>query len=395
MKKFAAQYIFPVTSPPLKYGIVETDNSGTITNIIDTGGKLPEIAGLEYYNGVIVPGFVNTHCHLELSHLKNKFEQKTGMHGFIKQIVEKKNSTDTETIKAAIAQGDKNMQHEGIVAVGDISNTNISFEHKINSKIDYHTFIEITGPSASTAERNFKRAKALSMEATDLGLRNSIVPHAPYTMAEKLLKMVVNYAVENNLLLSFHNQESKSENEFFVSKSGEIFQLFTKLGIPIVENAGNGKNSLQSLMHLFPQKNKILLIHNTASNEEDIDFAQNYFDNLYLTLCPNSNLCIENTLPDVDLFYRKNLKVTIGTDSLASNTKLSVLNEMKTLQLNVKNIDFAYLLKCATINGAEALNLNDKLGSLEKGKKAGINLIEHFDFEQMKLTEKSKIKVLV
>ncbi len=89
------------------------------------------------------------------------------------------------------------------------------------------------------------------------------------------------------------------------------------------------------------------------------------------------------------------MKVTLGTDSLASNQRLSILNEMKTLQANFPSISFQTLLEWATINGAKALNLDGKLGSIEKGKKSGLVLINNFDFQAMKLTANSNAKVLM
>jgi len=396
MKKFAAQYIFPVTQPPLKRGIVVINNDNQIVDLIDTGGDLREIAGLEFYNGVIVPGFVNTHCHLELSHLLGKFTPQNGMDGFINEIIQSRGQYDDEKIQSAIKREDLFMQRQGIVAVGDISNNNSTFATKQQSPIDYHTFIEISGPSNAMAKTNFSRAAQLATQISQFNLQHSIVPHASYSVGSKLFKLIKREAEAKHSILSFHNQESVAEEEFFTHQKGKLLELFNQLNFTIVGTMNDStKNSLQTVAHLLPKSNRILLIHNITTNEQDIDFAENYFDEVYWALCPNSNLFIENTLPNAELFAQKKVKVTLGTDSLASNQRLSILNEMKTLQANFPSISFQTLLEWATINGAKALNLDGKLGSIEKGKKSGLVLINNFDFQAMKLTANSNAKVLM
>jgi cytosine/adenosine deaminase-related metal-dependent hydrolase len=138
-------------------------------------------------------------------------------------------------------------------------------------------------------------------------------------------------------------------------------------------------------------------VHNTFTKKEDLDELRKIrsTENTFFVLCPNSNLYIENQLPPVPLFRDENLNICIGTDSLASNHELSVLAELITLQLNFPEIKLEELIKWATINGAKALQIEDKFGSFEAGKKPGVNLISGIDFKTMKLTEKSKVKRLI
>jgi len=125
----------------------------------------------------------------------------------------------------------------------------------------------------------------------------------------------------------------------------------------------------------FVKKQKTLLVHNTVSSKADVEFAEKSHHDLYWCLCPQANLYIENTLPDVDLLISENVKITLGTDSLASNHQLNILSEMKTLQEH-KKVDFDKLLQWATHNGAEFLGLSQQFGTLQTGKKPGLNLIQ-------------------
>jgi len=130
---------------------------------------------------------------------------------------------------------------------------------------------------------------------------------------------------------------------------------------------------------MLSDKQKTLLVHNTFTSKADVEFAEAYHPNLYWCLCPNANLYIENRLPDVDMLRNAGVKITLGTDSLASNNRLSIFAEMQTLQINF-GIDFDDLLKWGTINGAEFLGVEERYGSLEPGKRPGINLV---DFEEI------------
>ena len=138
-------------------------------------------------------------------------------------------------------------------------------------------------------------------------------------------------------------------------------------------------------------------MHNTHTQKQDIDALKRYrkLESTFFVLCPNSNLYIANELPPVDLFRQEKLQICLGTDSLASNTELSILQEMLTIQQNFPEVPLEELLSWACINGAKALNLSTTFGSFENGKKPGVNLITGTDFKTMKLTPNTKVKRLI
>ena len=103
MQRFSSNYIFPVHGTPIKNGVICLDNNNTIAEIIDPCDCVKEFASMEFHNGIIVPGFINTHCHLELSHLKGKLVQPHGIAEFVSQISSKRNADQIE-----IANGIKN-----------------------------------------------------------------------------------------------------------------------------------------------------------------------------------------------------------------------------------------------------------------------------------------------
>ena len=394
MRRLSANYIFTTKQNPLKNGIVELSDSGTVLNVIDTKGQLAESRNLEFYNGVIVPGFVNTHCHLELSDLKGKIEQGKGLPDFIESVFYYKRSKKTTDTHKAIDLQDFLMQKNGIVAVGDICNTADTIETKKKSKIYYHTFVEAMGLE-NRADEIIKKNLELKQRFIHNKLPASIVYHAPYSVSKDLFQKITELAISDQSVLSIHNQESDSENEMFISATGHLISKLKSLGINLNHWSKTKKNSLQSILEYLPKENHILLVHNTYSSEDDLQMASAYFKNLFWCLCPSSNRYIENRLPAIDLFTKYSDRVTLGTDSLASNYSLSILEEMKLIQKEFSQIAFNELLQWATMNGAKALKIDQQYGSIEKGKAPGVNLISHFDFKNMKLTPESEVKTLI
>nr|WP_068888281.1 amidohydrolase family protein [Pedobacter panaciterrae] len=373
----SASYVFPVIGPPIKNGVIGVEIDGTITHVLTAEeAEKEQIEDITHYEGLLVPGFVNTHCHLELSHLKGQIEKRTGLPGFV-QAVMKLRTSDEEALDLAMLRADREMFENGIVAVGDISNQIISRGTKLGSPIYYHTFLEVMGFNPLTAKESIKRA--IEFKEKFDPLKVSIVPHAPYSVSAELFKELRDISEVNNELLSIHNQETKDENLFFEQKEGSFLELYKALGLDIDFYKASGKTSLQTVLPMLSDKQKTLLVHNTFTSRKDVEFAEACHPNLYWCLCPNANLYIENKLPDVDMLRSAGVKITLGTDSLASNNRLSIFAEMQTLQINF-GIDFDDLLKWGTINGAEFLGVEKRYGSLEAGKRPGINLL---DFEEI------------
>ena len=391
MPKFSADYIFPVSSPPVKNGTVVMDENGVITEVSDS-----QHAEAEIYKGIICPGFVNTHCHLELSYLKGEIPEKTGMNGFIKNLLSKRSGFSDQKIREAIIRGEKEMINNGIVAVGDISNNESSFLQKAKQNLLYHTFIEIFDLDSAYAEEVFTNGTLLENKLGEVFSEksskphSSIVPHAPYTVSEKLLYKIETHALKNNAVLTIHNQESEGENDLFINKTGALAEMMNQMNIPV---KATGYNSLRSTLVHLPKGSKILLVHNTYTSAEDIRWAHSYSNCIYWCFCPNANLFIENKLPDFNSFIKENAKITIGTDSLASNKNLSVLEELKTISKYSPDISLEILLLWATRNGAEFLGFEAEKGSIEKGKTPGLNLITGMN--GVALTADSTVKKLV
>ena len=328
----------------------------------------------EHYDGMLIPGMINCHCHLELSHLKNELPKKTGLVDFIKNIVSKRNHSSSTIIQEKIIEAEKEMIQNGIVAVGDISNGLDTLAIKNKQHVFYQTFVECFGLDENYAKTITEKAKSIKNEF-EKHSNATVVLHAPYSVSEKLIEEIVNESAQK--IVTIHNQETASENELFEIGTGAMKEFFTA-AFPITPewNATN-KTSLQNYFSHFKSFKNSILVHNTFTSKEDIDFAKSIDTNTFWCLCPNANLYIENTLPNAALLYNENCQVVFGTDSLASNHTLNIFEEMKIIQQHFPQIPFEKLLQSMTSVGAKALGIDQQFGSFEVGKKPGIVLINH------------------
>ncbi len=375
MKKITADFIYPVSSEPIKNGvIILDDDTGKILAIEKS--KDHDASSLEKHAGIIVPGFVNTHCHLELSHMRGKVGTGTGLIPFISDVVKFRDFPEEE-IMEAIRQADEEMYAGGIVAVGDISNKTDTATQKKNSALHYYTFVEMFDflNDGLTDNEFEKYMSVFADQAGTAGNKKSVVPHAPYTVSERLFQKI-NKVNKVGTTVSIHNQETSAENELFEKGTGDFIDFYTNFGMPLKNFVPPHKPSIYYAIEQMNPLCKTLFVHNTLTTTTDIEAAQAWSDNVYWATCPNANLYIENRLPNYQNFLDTNARMTIGTDSLTSNWQLSIFEEMKTIARFKSYVPFQTLLKWATINGAEALGYEQALGSLEVGKTPGLVLLE-------------------
>lgn len=367
MRYLTADAIYSPDRGFLPHSVLVLRTDGTVEALLpQEENRVPEGA-LEYTAGVLCPGFVNAHCHLELSHLRGHLAQHTGFVGFAQELIAKRATFSPEAIHAAIAAAADELWRNGVVAVGDIANTSDSFFLKGQGGLHIHTFIELLTLNPALAEKVLAAGETLLAQCPQPA---SLAPHAPYSVSPALLRGIA-AAGARGVPLSIHNQESRAENEFFETGQGRVFDVYRFLGIAIDYFEPPGVNALRAtLPHLLSQR-PLLLVHNTFTSADDLVWAEALHPQLHWCFCPNANLYIENALPDFGQFLRAGVRCCIGTDSLASNHTLSVLDELKVIAANTPEIPPQVLLDWATRGGAEALGFA-QLGSFEPGKQPGL-----------------------
>lgn len=334
---------------------------------------------IEELDGILMPGLINCHCHLELSHLKNVIPPHTGLVEFLCSVVTKRGFA-TELIQQEIEKAENEMWQNGIVAVGDICNTTDAVRIKKASKMRWQSFIEVLSFADARAIENIASyTDVLNMHLSALPApnRSVLTPHAPYSISPKTFELL-NEATANQII-SIHNQEHPAEDELYKTGGGDFLKLFKIFGVDQSPFPVTGKSSLQSYLPHFKNGQTIFLIHNTYMPPGDIAFANHYAAENGLKLvycfCPNANLYIENKLPVVENFIGNNCNIVLGTDSYSSNWQLSIAKEIQTMHQKFPSLNVATILQWATSNAAKALRWQNDLGSFEKGKQPGVTLL--------------------
>jgi len=350
--------------------VIETNEEGSIVALHDATGNIDA----NHYDGILAPGFVNVHCHLELSHMKGAVQEHTGLIPFLQQVMAKRFGFTDEQKKEARETAFQFMLDNGIVALGDIANTNDTLEQQATGKMHFYSFAEAIGfnelplPQFETSKKVYEGFAA--QQPNNNILKQSIVPHAPYSVSHALFKLIDAHLPST--VISIHNQESKAEDEYYISKTGQVHDLLQGFGIDDTFFHPSGKPSILTYAKWMSPGHNYIFVHNTYTSSNDVIMVQRLLPDVYWCLCPNANLYIENALPDVNMLVRDANNICIGTDSLSSNHQLSVLAELATLKKHYPNLDWATLLRWGTYNGARALQMQDTIGKIEEGKKPGI-----------------------
>ncbi|MCU0455637.1 MAG: amidohydrolase family protein [Bacteroidales bacterium] len=390
MRRISAQYVITNDRPVLRRAVVSAEDDGTITGIMENDGLLTEKQSVEFYNGIIIPGFVNCHCHLELSHLKGEIPEGAGLPEFIMNIRNRRdrNEGDPAVMKKAVMQ----MADEGIVLCGDICNNASAFSTKENSNIAWHSFIEVFGIDPARAEKRIAEAGQTAEEAGKYGFSYSVTPHSLYSVSLPLLRLLKEYTSENRVT-SVHFMESESEKQFLRDNTGSLKESYERSGLltdDIMTPAGHAEGILDEIT----LSGNLILVHNTFTDAATVKKVLQR-KNTWWCLCPGSNLYVEGRMPPVDMLISEGCELVLGTDSLASNKNLSILSEMKLISEYFPAVRLEEMIRWATLNGARALDKENIFGKIASGMKPGLLLLENADLLNMKLLPETTVKRLL
>ena len=366
MRRISAQYIFTSAGPPLKRGVVTVAGDGMITAVEDTGGTLAERAGTEFYNGILIPGLVNCHAHLELSHMRDVIPAGGGLSSFIASVRDMREASP-EKITADAARADREMHDNGVAACGDISNNTVTAGIKRMSAIRYHTFAEVFGLDPGVAESRMNTALEVAEAMKAEGISAQVTPHSFYSVSEPLSALIRKYLAPGSVI-SVHFLESDDERKMT-------------------------RDHAEAAMELSKLVSRLMLVHNTVITRDEAEKIASA-GNTWFCLCPSSNIYISGKLPPVAMLRKVTDRIVAGTDSLASTTRLNILNELRLLHDAAPELPLEDIIRLGTINGARLLGMDDTLGSIEPGKRPGLLLVEPFDLERMRLLPESRVRRL-
>lgn len=360
----------------LRRPLVTLDDGGRILDVrtCDDPDREPFT---EFHAGLLTPGFVNAHCHLELSALRGRIPEGCGFAGFARAMGEVRGLADEEERRAAIAAADAEMTRGGIVAVGDIANGEAAFDVKSAGRIAYRTFAEFFGLRTMAAD---------GLRPLLRHPRTSLTPHSVYSVQDAPFRAL---CAEGTAPLSIHFMESPAEAELFAGR-GPLHEWYARAGFAC--DFLHYGSPAERLVRSIPAERSLILVHACCVGKEEVRRILAHFTApVYWCLCPRSNRYISRLAPPVALLRSLGARICLGTDSLASNRSLSLLDELRALG----GVPLRESLRWATLGGAEALGLDDALGTVAPGKRPGLNLLTGLDFERMALTPDTRVKPLL
>ena len=395
IRRIAASYVYTLeSSEPLRNGFVEYDeNDGTIIRT----GVCEDPSSEEILQGALVPGFVNAHCHVELSHLHGKFYKGSGMAGFIDQINALRDWAGREVKQELVQKWMDKMWNDGVSAMADISNDDSSFDIKASHDMYTRTFLEVFGSEPEMCEGVMADVTALDALAQEKGIDAAPTPHSCYTMSPALLGASAAAGLAKGYI-SYHSQESQEEEDLLLTGTGAMYENRVRNGMstPPVTGESSLKYFIDRLSAVVPAPydQHILLVHNVCLQQDDIDAAKKVMNNVYWAICPLSNIFIHNALPPIGLMRKNALDIAIGTDSLSSNDDLSMIKEIACIHENFPEVPMNEIFTWASLNGARFLSKDDVLGTIAPGKKPGIVLVDGLDADGNVTSDSKSVRLV-
>ena len=384
MNRIAAEYVFALDGrTPVRNGYVEYLDDGTITAVGECQNPEKES---RFIKGAVVPGFVNTHCHLELSYLWKSFRKGAGMAGFIDQINAQRDNKSLEEKLQDIRHWMNLMWERGVSAMADISNCADTFAIKKESPMYTRTFLEVFGTEPEDCASVIEGVRKLKAVADTYGLDAAPTPHACYTMSPELVTAAAAEGLKFGFL-SYHSEESEEEEDMLKYGRGAMWDNRKAAGMSVPPVTGESSllyfiDRLEKA-HPAPFDEHILLVHEVCMDQKGIDAVKKVMNHSFIALCPQSNIFIHNSLPPVPLMRRNALKITVGTDSLSSNDDLDIVRELHCLQSAFPEVGLEELLTWACRNGAEFLAKENEYGRIAVGMKPGLVAIENLEGDRL------------
>jgi len=370
MLRIRAGSVYPVTAPPIEDGAGLVDDRGKIVAV----GRSSEVPNppdariREFPGGLLVPGLVNCHTHLELTHLAGRTSERE-FPRWIRTIRALKDATTPDEFRRSAEQGVRDSWAAGVTCVADTGSTGAVMHalHALGGRgICYH---EVFGPDPAQArtsladlEQSLTRLGPLASSQVRLG----VSPHAPYTVSEPLYRAVDDLARSMGLPLATHLAESREETELVRDGSGAFADALRARGIAVHPQ---DRSPVQYLLRLGVLERATgwgwLCIHCVQVDEPDIAALRDA--GVAVAHCPRSNLAHGHGAAPFAAFRRAGLRVGLGTDSVVSTGDVSLWPEAA-----AAGLAGADALRMLTLEGARALGLERDIGSLELGKQADL-----------------------
>ncbi|MBK5276888.1 MAG: amidohydrolase family protein [Desulfuromonadales bacterium] len=390
-----AAWLINPDAPPVAGGAILVRDG-----LIAATGTLAELkarhsaAVVEHHDCAILPGFVNAHTHLELTHFPS-WRLRTHVDynprrfsDWIIQLIKITRTLQTEDFRASLAEGLRKCVESGTTAVGDILGRYELIPSYSVPPLGGRLFFEVLGQDPARFSERLKQALTAAENLGEGHLHPGISPHTLYTTGEANLPLMRDAAASGNLPLSIHVSESQAESDFIFDTSGPLAEEFYPfVGWQRYLTPPRHCSSTELLERsglLTPTTLAVHCVHLTLADAQLLKQRC-----VTVCLCPRSNDRLDVGRAPVALFRKLGIPLSLGTDSLASNDSISLWDEMRfALDLFPDEFSPADLFRMVTTGGAAALGLSDSLGSLEIGKRADFQIIRHAGLQKEGLLER-------
>lgn len=385
MKILTADYVLPISSEPIANGAVVIDNDtiAAVGPADDIFKQFPNPPRENFGQAAIIPGFVNCHSHLELTSMRGALDKVE--HDFRSWLLTlnqlRAAMSDVEIEEAAYA-GAIEGARAGVTCFGDIGRYgHAGLKALKRAGLRGVVFQETEfSPDNRTADddfakliEKFERLREDESELVSVGLS----PHSPYTIGSRLFEMIAQYSILNRVPISIHAAESANETELLTKGTGFFTDVYVRFG---VEWDSPHCTPIEYLERLGVLSAQPLLAHCVTVSESDIKkIAAN---GAKIAHCPKSNAKFGHGYAPLEKFLDNDISVGLGSDSVASNNICDLLEESRFAALAARNlpdrtrfISAREMLETATLGGAKALGMDNKIGTLEPGKQADLAII--------------------
>jgi cytosine/adenosine deaminase-related metal-dependent hydrolase len=371
MTTFTADWILPITGPPIRDGVVVIED-GRIVRV----GEATASSAVSLGNTAILPALVNAHTHLELSYMHGRVPPSASFTEWVMALMTLRRASSgpsvpviVEAAKAAIEQA----RTSGTGLIGDVSNTLVTVPLLREARLPAHVFHELIGFNPPDPKVRVREARA-SAEAAGIeggDVRVSLAPHAPYSVSAALFQAIrIDVDAHPHGVTTVHLGESAAEVELLRHGTGGVRTMLEQLGVWTTDWQVPGMSPTEYLTGLGFLEPDTLVVHGVQFDRDDV--ARVKASGSTVVSCPRSNVHVGVGAPPLESFYAASIPVAFGTDSLASVDDLNMFGELAEARRIAPGVSARMLLRSVTLTGAQSLGFGDEFGSIEAGKRAAL-----------------------